>query len=64
MLLCAGILGRYYTDYHEVDEDMTAIVRCGGGHYAANAAGIARRNLYDAPSYTLGFVASRLIYLS
>ena len=30
MLLCAGILGRFYTDYHDVDEDLRTVTNQGG----------------------------------
>ena len=64
MLLCAGILGRYYTDYHSVDEDMTAISVCSGYHRFNITAGIAYRSINDAPTNSGNDAASRLIYLS
>jgi len=64
MLLCAGILGRYYTDSHDVDEDLKTIIRHGGYWIDGSNAGITHRNLYSAPTSSWDIVASRLIYLS
>jgi len=61
-----GTATTYYTDPHDVDEDLTAIVNCGGAWAHATAAGITRRCMDNPsdPSHQQGVVASRLIYLS
>ena len=66
MLFCADILGRYYTDMHIVDEDLTAISSVGGAWIYKNLAGIANRELSitNGTTSTINTVASRLIYLS
>ena len=48
----------YYTDYHDVDEELTIICKCGGRWNDGPFVGIAFRDLLDTPSYTLDFVAS------
>ena len=48
----------YYTDGHDVDEDLTIICKCGGRWNDEPFVGIAFRDLLDTPSYTLDFVAS------
>ena len=58
MLLCAGILGRYYTDYHSVDEDLTAISVCNGYYRFESFAGVTYRSINDAPTNS-GDAASR-----
>ena len=58
MLLCAGILGRYYTDYHNVDEDMVTITSYGGNWDWASDTGITLRYVQDTPSHTSDVVAS------
>ena len=64
MLFCAGISGRYYTDWHHVDEDMTTIVNHGGRWDDISITGITCRNIWDSPTGLSPNVASRLIYLS
>ena len=60
VLFCAVILGRYYTDYHDVDEEIVTIAHYGGDWVdnGGTGAGIARRNLYRSSSYTSDFIAS------
>ena len=55
----------YYTDWYDVDEDLTIICKC-GGKWSENIGfpGITDRDLYDSPTEAWGAVASRLIYLS
>ena len=66
MLLCAGILGRYYTDTHDVDENERTISNQ-SGHWntwgISEAAGMMCRELLYK-SIPSSAVASRLIYLS
>lgn len=64
MLLCAGILGRYYTDSHDVDEDKRTILRQGEHWPGSTFTGIVMRFLFDDPSILSSDVASRKIYLS
>ena len=55
------ILEKYYTDEHDVDEELMAIVSQGGRWHEGNRAGIALRSLNDHPTTTSGFWgASRL----
>ena len=54
---------KYYTDFHDVDEDMASILAYGGFWIAGNWPGIAYRDMCDSPTNTLDIVASRLIYL-
>ena len=55
---------KYYTDWHEVDEDMRAIIACDGVWNQGTMIGIACRNLHNTPADSGYYVASRLIYLS
>ena len=59
MLLCAGILGRYYTDPHDVDEEMRTISIQGGYWVDHTAAGITHRDMGGTSSYVFPSVASR-----
>ena len=59
-----GTATTYYTDEHNVDEDIMSIGNCGGSWPYENLAGITERNLNDSPTSTFDDVASRLIYLS
>ena len=58
VLFCAVILGRYYTDNHNVDEDLIAILIHGGRYNHELQAGITRRNLQDWVGMTGNDVAS------
>ena len=53
----------YYTDFHGVDEDLTAISVHGGWWCHGDNAGIAHRDMGNY-IFVSGSVASRLIYLS
>ena len=53
-----------YSDYHDVDEELTIIPAQGGRWAEAGGAGIAFRAVNYTPTTTLNSVASRLIYLS
>jgi len=76
MLLCAEKRGRfipcrgggtdttYYTDAHDVDEDLRTIASFAGRWIGGRGIGITLRSLVDAPTYIRVDVASRLIYLS
>ena len=64
MLLCAGILGRYYTDEHDVDEDLRTISNQGGRRDLGIFVGITQRGMADAPTNSHDVVASRrILYL-
>ena len=64
MLLCAGILGRYYTDAHNVDEDLTIIPTHGGVWNHNSWAGIAYRCMDNVSTNVWDSVASRqILYL-
>ena len=67
MLLCAGILGRYYTDSHDVDENEPTIPLHGGhwGQWWRNTEnGVFLRTLGDPSSNYNGDVASRQNFIS
>ena len=59
-----GTATTYYTDQHNVDEDMMTISNHGGGWHGESSAGVARRDVKYQLSTTFDDVASRLIYLS
>ena len=61
MLLCAGILGRYYTDSHNVDEDMMSITDQGGRWLEGSWGGIVQRDMCSIPSTISDIVASKNI---
>jgi hypothetical protein len=46
-----------YTDWHNVDEDMTTVIKLGGCWPDHIQVGIAMREVYDYPSTMLGHVA-------
>ena len=54
----------YYTDPHDVDEELRTISIWGGRWGAYSTAGIALRSLDNSPTVSGDHVASRLIYLS
>ena len=54
----------YYTDYHEVDENMVTIAEQGGRWHFGSVIGITQRHMDNDTTTTFEFVASRLIYLS
>ena len=49
---------KYYTDQHNVDEDMTTIVRQGGLWAYGDWDGIARRDMFVDPTTAYDYVAS------
>lgn len=50
----------YYTDLHDVDEDLKTIARLGGRWLEErNAAGITRKDIVYSPTATIDTVASR-----
>ena len=53
----------YYTDMHDVDEDVKTIMFQGGAWPDVVESGVYRRQ-HDAPTAASSWVASRLIYLS
>ena len=59
-----GTATTYYTDWHNVDEDLTTIPYQGGQWNYGNSDGIVYRDLLDVPTNSGDDVASRLIYLS
>ena len=54
----------YYTDYHDVDENLMTIASQGCGWMTVEHGGIHDRNLMNPEVFTSDNVASRLIYLS
>ena len=48
----------HYTDYHDVDEELTIICKCGGRWNDGAFVGIASRDLYDSPTVSGDWVAS------
>ena len=66
MLFCAGISGRYYTDFHDVDEDKTTIAAYGGFWNEDRRTGLYRTSMngWVNKDHSVIDVASRLIYLS
>lgn len=59
-----GTATTYYTDQHNVDEDLRTISNYGDAWAMGNWAGVTRRTMNDSPTTTLDDAASRLIYLS
>ena len=59
VLLCAGILGRYYTDHHDVDEDLRIIPSQGGRWNNESSAGITERSMNAPTAYVGDVVASK-----
>ena len=56
---------KYYTDWHDVDEDLRTILMHGGYWVHDVFTGIAHRDMEDSPTTNYyDIVASRLIYLS
>jgi len=49
---------KYYTDSHNVDEDLTTITRLGGHWNHSGPAGIALRSLDNSPTVSFDTVAS------
>ena len=58
VLFCAVILGRYYTDYHDVDEEIVTIVPQGGQWDYENSVGVMCRDICDSLSHVTYHVAS------
>ena len=52
-------LEKYYTDQHNVDEDLRTISNYGDAWAMGNWAGVTRRTMNDSPTTTLDDVASR-----
>ena len=60
-----GTSTTYYTDMHNVDEDVLTTVEQGGRWTNGTSAGVVSRSIEDDPvDLVAGKVASRLIYLS
>jgi len=59
-----GTSTTYYTDEHDVDEDLRTISAQGGEWPMGKQVGITNRHLYRSSPHTSDFAASRLIYLS
>ena len=49
---------KYYTDGHNVDEDLTTIAHYGGEWIASSGAGVTERDMWDSPSTVSDHVAS------
>jgi len=56
--ILVGLHIKYYTDWHDVDEDSTGIPNYGGRWSIEVEAGIMRRSMGDSPTATWGTVAS------
>ena len=54
-----GTATTYYTDEHNVDEDLRTISNYGDAWAMGNWAGVTRRTMNDSPTTTLDDVASR-----
>ena len=50
---------KYYTDQHDVDEDVMAIISKGGRFNMTSASGLFRTDLFDPPNHVNPTVASR-----
>ena len=48
---------KYYTDWHDVDEDVPTIVRLGGDRTRRTEVGITQRDMNDIRTNTYGAVA-------
>ena len=60
-----GTATTYYTDNHDVDEELRTIVAQGGQWNGSEVwGGMMCRDLFDHPASSSDIVASRLIYLS
>ena len=64
-----GTATTYYTDSHDVDEDLMTICNYGGywnggWSYGSSGVGIAQRHVDNVPTSSWDYVTSRLIYLS
>ena len=54
----SNIQNTHYTDHHDVDEDVMAICKCGGGCYSHTEAGITQRAVFHPSDFLVGYVAS------
>lgn len=52
---------KYYTDFHNVDEDLTIVSDQGGHWYESSVAGITRRDMVKPPTNAATDVASSII---
>ena len=52
---------KYYTDWHEVDEDLTTILIQGGGWFDNIIGGITQRNMWWFSSQLADYVASSTV---
>ena len=59
-----GTATTYYTDIHDVDEDLRTAAGYGGWWGEESWTGIFRSSIDNVPTLASGAVASRLIYLS
>ena len=59
VLFCAVIRAINYTDIHEVDEDMPAIIRRGGDWGDFINAGLTQQSAYNTSSTSVPTVASK-----
>ena len=59
-----GTTTTYYTDYHNVDEDMVTLTYLGESWSYSTRTGLMRRDVDASPAAVWDIVASRLIYLS
>ena len=59
-----GTATTYYTDHHDVDEDLRTAAEYGGWWGEESWTGIFRSSIYNVPTLASDTSASRLIYLS
>ena len=55
--ILVGLHIKYYTDNHDVDEDVLSMSRSGGWQCHESFAGAAHRDMYHSPSYVSSYVA-------
>lgn len=53
------VFRKYYTDYHDVDEDQATIPYYGGSFGGKSDAGVVYRSPLNIPSHTSDVVASK-----
>ena len=58
VLFCAVIRVIFYTDWHEVDEDLRTICKCGGRWGAESSEGVTYRQMDSNSTHTSDIVAS------
>ena len=59
IITCRYVFRKYYTDLHDVDEELMSISAQGGRWGHADGAGIATRYMNRSPTYVADLVASK-----